>query len=129
MKKLLVLGGNSDIAKVAVERLKGDFEVISLDRSNCDLNAENATDMIALRGTTVEVAIAGSQALSGGRIVFSDGKSVPLTVTGEKAVAGKVVIDRNVTFRIELTNTNRQSYLGLEEYSMEALDDQNPILE
>ena len=45
MTKLLVLGGNSDIAKAAVKRL-GDFEVVSLDRSNCDLNAENATDVI-----------------------------------------------------------------------------------
>lgn len=43
MKKLLVLGGNSDIAKAAVKRLEKDFEVVSLDRSNLDLNSENAT--------------------------------------------------------------------------------------
>ena len=42
MKKLLVLGGNSDIAKAAVERLKGKFDVVSLDRSRMDLNGENA---------------------------------------------------------------------------------------
>lgn len=46
MKKLLVLGGNSDIAKAAVERLRGNFEIISLDRSNLDLNSENATNEI-----------------------------------------------------------------------------------
>lgn len=46
MKKILIFGGNSDIAKAAVERLKGDFKIVSLDRSNCDLNAENATDVI-----------------------------------------------------------------------------------
>src|SRR5207253_3949052 len=33
------------------------------------------------------------------------------------------------TFRIELTNTLKNKYLGLEEYSMEALDDQKPIVE
>src|SRR5207247_636357 len=32
-------------------------------------------------------------------------------------------------FRIELTNTGKQSYLDLEERSMEALDDQKPIVE
>src|SRR5262249_52982231 len=90
---------------------------------------ENATDMIALHGTTVDVVINGSQALSGGQIVFAAAKNVPLSVTAEKTVAGKVTIDRNTTFRIELTNTSRQKYLGLEEYTMEALDDQKPILE
>src|SRR5262250_1174170 len=33
---------------------------------------ENASDMVALKGTEVEVAVAGSQPLSGGRVVFSD---------------------------------------------------------
>ena len=46
MKKLLVLGGNSDIAKAAVKRLEKDFKVVSLDRSNLDLNSENATNEI-----------------------------------------------------------------------------------
>ena len=44
-------------------------------------------------------------------------------------MAGKVTVDRAVTFRIELTNSNGEEYLGLEEYAMEALDDQRPILE
>src|SRR5207245_2364474 len=37
--------------------------------------------------------------------------------------------NRSREFTIELTNTNRSKYLGLEEYSMEALDDQKPIVE
>ena len=36
---------------------------------------ENASDMVALKGTEVEVVVTASQALSGGRIVFADGKS------------------------------------------------------
>src|SRR5262245_7028534 len=90
---------------------------------------ENASDMIALKGTEIEVTVTGSQALSGGRVVFADGKSVSLQPSGERTVVGKVTVDRNTTFRIELTNTSRKSYLGLEEYSMEALDDQKPIVE
>ena len=90
---------------------------------------ENASDMVALKGTEVEVVVTASQALSGGRLVFSDGKAVALQPAGEKLAAGRVTVDRTATFRIELTNKDRQKYLGLEEYSMEALDDQKPIVE
>src|SRR5436190_5365524 len=90
---------------------------------------ENASDMVALKGTEVDVVVTASQALSGGRIVFSDGKAIPLQPSGEKMATGRVTIDRTATFRIELTNKDRQKYLGLEEYSMEALDDQKPIVE
>src|SRR5262252_9213121 len=44
---------------------------------------ENGTDIAALKGTEVEVTVTGSQALSGGRLVFSDGKSVTLQPTAE----------------------------------------------
>src|SRR5262245_37618229 len=90
---------------------------------------ENAQDMVALKGTQVEVTVSGSQALSGGRVVFADGKSIPLQPTGEKTVMGRVTVDRTTTFRIELTNKDRKSYLGPGEFSMEALDDQKPIVE
>jgi Domain of unknown function (DUF4175) len=90
---------------------------------------EGATDMVALRGTQVDVVVHGSQLLSGGAIVFSDGKSVPLQPSAEREVTGKVTIDRNATFRIKLVNTGKQEYTGLEEYSMEALDDEKPIVE
>jgi len=90
---------------------------------------ENGTDIAALKGTEVEVTVSGSQALSGGRIVFSDGKSVALQPAAERTVASRVTVDRTTTFRIELTNTNKAKYLGLEEYQMEALDDQKPIVE
>src|SRR5262245_38454653 len=90
---------------------------------------ENATDIVALKGTNVDVTVTGSQALSGGRLVFADGKSVALQPNGEKSVMGRVTVDRTTTFRIELTNKDRQSYLGVEEYSMEMLEDQKPIVE
>src|SRR5438094_2779980 len=90
---------------------------------------ENATDIVALKGTEVEVTVTGSQLLSGGRLVFADGKSLSLQPNGEKAVTGRVTVDRTTTFRIELTNTDRSKYLGLEEYSMEDVDDQKPIIE
>src|SRR5262245_3772904 len=90
---------------------------------------ENASDMVALKGTVVDVTVNGSQALSGGRVVFADGKSVPLNPTGERTVMGSVTVDRTTTFRIELSNKDRKTYLGPEEYSMEALEDQRPIVE
>src|ERR1051326_3520974 len=90
---------------------------------------EDGTDIAALKGTEVEVTVTGSQALSAGRIVFADGKSVSLQPAGERAVTGRVTVDRTTTFRIELTNTAKAKYLGLEEYSMEAIDDKKPIVE
>lgn len=46
MRKLLILGGNSDISKAAATLLEKEFEIISLDRKKLDLNGENATDEI-----------------------------------------------------------------------------------
>jgi NAD(P)-dependent dehydrogenase (short-subunit alcohol dehydrogenase family) len=45
MKKLLVLGGNSDIAQAAMVRLS-DHAIISLTRHQLDLNSEHATEQI-----------------------------------------------------------------------------------
>src|SRR5207244_12522045 len=56
-------------------------------------------------------------------------KIVPLKYNGERGVMGSVTVDRTTTFRVELTNTSRATHLGLEEYSMEALEDQKPIIE
>ena len=50
-------------------------------------------------GTTVEVTVTGSQALSGGRVVFADGKSVALQPSGDRMVTGRVTVDRSTTFR------------------------------
>jgi NAD(P)-dependent dehydrogenase (short-subunit alcohol dehydrogenase family) len=46
VRKLLILGGNSDISKAAATLLEKEFEIISLDRKKLDLNGENATDEI-----------------------------------------------------------------------------------
>ena len=61
--------------------------------------------------------------------MFADGKSVrDGAVRASKQVMGKVTVDRKTTFRIELTNTNGETYLGLEEFRMEATEDQKPIV-
>ncbi len=85
--------------------------------------------MAALRGTVVDVFIHGSQPLSGGSLIFSDGKTISLTSAGERDVTAKVTVDRNATFRVKLINTNKQDYTSLEEYSMEATEDGKPIVE
>ena len=86
--------------------------------------------MIALKGTTVDVVANGNKPLSGGQIVFKDGKNIPLKLssTNPKQVMASVVIDRKTTFQVELTDSSRQTYRGLEEYNMEALEDQKPII-
>src|SRR4030095_2291573 len=71
---------------------------------------ENAYDMIALKGTVVEVNATSNQELTSGRIVFADGKSVAMAPSGDKQVMGKVTVDRTTTFRIELTNKSGEKY-------------------
>ena len=56
---------------------------------------ENAYDMIALKGTVVEVNATSNQELKSGRIVFADGKSVAMAPSGDKQVMGKVTVDRD----------------------------------
>jgi len=75
-----------------------------------DKKEENAFDMVALKGTTVDVIAFGSKPLSGGQIVFADGKNVPLKLssTNPKQVMASVLIDRKTTFRIELTDAGKQ---------------------
>ena len=49
---------------------------------------ENAFDMIALKGTVVEVNATSNQELKGGSIVFADGKSVADGAVGRQAGDG-----------------------------------------
>ena len=90
---------------------------------------EDALDMVAIRGTAVDVRVHANQELSSGRLIFSDGREVELTPSAEPGATARLTIDRSATFRVELTNTRDQKYLGLEEYAMEALDDQKPLVE
>ena len=77
-----------------------------------DKKEENGFDMVALKGTTVDVVANGSKPLSGGQIVFADGKNIPLKLssTNPKQVMASVVIDRTTTFQVELTDSSRQTF-------------------
>src|SRR5205807_3212551 len=55
--------------------------------------------------------------------------SISLQPRRDIQVTTSAPVDRTTTLSSELTNTNRAKYHGLEEYSMEALDDQKPIVE
>jgi hypothetical protein len=89
---------------------------------------ENAYDINALKGTVVEITVTSNQQLKSGRIVFADNKSIPMNPSGDKQVMGKVTVDRTTTYRIELTNTDNETYLGLEEFRMDATEDQKPVV-
>jgi hypothetical protein len=92
-----------------------------------DKKEENAFDMVALKGTIVEVNITSNQQLSGGELIFSDGNKIPLKPSGDKQVVAKVTVDRNATFKIDLTNTKGETTHGIEEFRMEATDDQKKV--
>jgi len=46
MKKVLVIGSNSDMAKAAISRLDKDHVIVGLDRNDLDLNDNNADNQI-----------------------------------------------------------------------------------
>ncbi len=89
----------------------------------------DALDIVALRGTEVEVTVHASQELQGGRLIFADEIEVPLTPGEGQVATATLTVDRTTTFRIELENTRGQEYLSLSEYAMEALDDQKPLVQ
>ena len=90
---------------------------------------QDAFDIVALRGTEVEITVHASQELQGGRLIFADGIELELTPGEGQIATAALTIDRSTTFRIELENTRGQEYLSLSEYGMEALDDQKPIVQ
>ena len=90
---------------------------------------QDALDIVALRGTEVEVTVHASQQLRGGRLIFADGSELALTPGEGQIATSNLTVDRTTTFRIELENTRGQEYLSLSEYAMEALDDQKPIVQ
>ncbi len=89
---------------------------------------QDAIDIVALRGTEVEVTVHASQELQSGRLIFADGIELELTPAEGQIATAALTVDRTTTFRIELENTRGQEYLSLSEYAMEALDDQKPIV-
>ena len=90
---------------------------------------EDAFDMVALRGTQVDVVVHASQDLEGGQLRFADGQEVELQPGLEQTAMVRVTVDRTTTFRVNLVNTEGGEYLSLSEYLMEALDDQKPIVQ
>ena len=90
---------------------------------------EDALDIVALRGTRVEVTVHASQELRGGRLIFADGVEVDLTPGEGQIATTELIVDRTTTFRVELENTAGAEYLSLSEYAMEALDDQKPLVQ
>ena len=59
---------------------------------------EDAFDIVALRGTEVDVTVHASQELDGGRLVFSDGQELALTPGPEMTALASLTVDRSTTF-------------------------------
>ncbi|HEX4998545.1 MAG TPA: hypothetical protein VFY29_09970 [Terriglobia bacterium] len=130
---VVALGKNSDHFTIRVEDLPKVEKLTYVYHypgytGLADKTVDNGLDIDALTGTVVDITATGSKPLKSGRIVFPDGKSIAMSPSGDKLVTGKLPVETNTTFRIELTDNSGRTYLGLDEYRVNARGDGKPIV-
>lgn len=86
-------------------------------------------DVVALEGSTIELQLAASVPLSGGRIELASGETVALYVSGsERREASRCFrLQRSGSYAIRLTDTSGLSNLRPPRYSLTAEPDQPPL--
>lgn len=88
---------------------------------------EDQGDISAVRGTRAEIEAETDRPVRAADIVFSDGRAQPMVVSGNQ-IKGAIEITRNDSYFIRLKMPDGQSYAGSEEFQIEALDDQPPLV-
>lgn len=89
---------------------------------------EDGGDIVALRGTVVTVIAHLTGSAQSARIRLGDGQVIPMTPSGADRFSGQITIQKNSSYRIELTPTTGESYPGSSEYSITALEDDPPLV-
>lgn len=89
---------------------------------------EEGGDIVALRGTVVTVIAHLSGSARSARIVLADGQAISMTPAGEDRFSGQITIQKNSSYRIELTPPAGTSYPGSSEYLITALEDEPPMV-
>lgn len=88
---------------------------------------EDDGNLSALKGTRVDVQAKVTQKVRAASILFNDGTAQPMTVEGE-TVRGRIDIQKNGGYAIQLTAENGRSYIVSSEYKIEAFDDNPPTV-
>ncbi len=88
--------------------------------------AENEGDIVALKGTKVELQIRLSSPAESGRLLFADGSEIQLSRTGEATLSGSFTIKESGSYVVWLTHPRAGTFVASREYTVEALDDEAP---
>ncbi len=88
---------------------------------------DNVGDVTALKGTHVAVALSSNKELASARVDFSDGATLPLTVTGSNA-AGTLQLLKDRTYHITLVDRDSIGNADPIEYSLKTLPDAYPAV-
>jgi len=83
-------------------------------------------DVTALVGSTIDVQIAASTALSAGALELTDGTAIPLEIGA--VVRGQFTLERSGGYAIRLTDTRGLMNLNPPRYTLTAEPDQAPVV-
>jgi hypothetical protein len=93
-----------------------------------DLVLEDQRTIRALRGTRVDVQLQTDQPASGGVVRFESGVELDLESTSETIYTATFEIKNDDYFRIHLRNSENVLSPGSDEFAVEALEDQPPVI-
>lgn len=89
---------------------------------------ENTGDVMALRGTRVELTVDASKPLERSSLSFDDGSVVELERKGPSTFSGRVVVGRNAIYSIDVVDRDGLSNTDPAKYSIVAVRDESPLV-
>ncbi|GIV60565.1 MAG: hypothetical protein KatS3mg043_1654 [Rhodothermaceae bacterium] len=89
---------------------------------------EDTGDIEALRGTTVTLTVHTSGTVETAEVVRAGGDRLPLTPLGDGRYQGRLTVDAPDTYLISLTDRQGKQNKFPEEYRIEPLDDEKPLI-
>lgn len=89
---------------------------------------ENVGDISALKGTRANLSLQANKTVASAKIVFADGKPVPLNITGTE-LTGNFVLSQDGSYHIELTDRDGLSNDSPIQYRLSLIEDQFPVVE
>src|SRR5262249_10435521 len=89
---------------------------------------EDGGEIAALKETRVDVQAQTSIDAASARILLQDGSAIAMRKIGEKQFSGQIEIKKDSSYKIELTDLDKNAGVGSHEYPITALDDQPPLI-
>jgi hypothetical protein len=89
---------------------------------------EGGGDVASLKGTVVNLTIESTMATTGGRIIFGDDSSMPLSLEADGTLLGQFTVDKKGFYRIELEGPNREGIAASPSYTIDVIEDMAPTV-